>query len=890
MSHPFGELLKQYRRRKPGLSQERLAHRIGYDEAVLVRMSQGKKDLTGPSGRDRVVRLIEILHDEGTLHTLDEANALLAAAQLPPLFGGISVERVLIQILRPAAMSTSTAASQSPIIHYMLPAPVSSFIGREHDITSIAHMLQLARLVTLTGPGGGGKTRLALESGLNQAGDFTHGACFIGLAQIRHADDVVPAIAKALDVHESPGMPLLDSVKRFVASKSVLLLLDNFEHVLDSAIVVAELLTAASNVKVLATSREPLRLSGEHVYMVEPLELHSAIELFAQRARAMKPGFQVSDGTAPIVADICRRMDCLPLAVELAAARVRQFSPTLLLTVLNERRNLNVLNNAQRDAPTRHRTLRDAIAWSYNLLSKSEQGVLRVLGVFIGGAELEQIAHIAHIDTFRSERFAAGDSTDTINLSSNLQSLVDKNLVRAVEQHDGTTRYSLLELIREFVLEQLDTLGELNVTQRSHAKAFLHLAQEGMWPIRSHLQLYWLDRLNRDYPNFREALTWSFGDIGSELIGCQLVESLGYFWFIATRYLAEARAWLIKARNAKKSDMPPSVLGGVCASMIINGHLWTFADRIEVSREALIYSGATQDVRGIALARYGLGEGLLTNNPYDEEGLRVINECLLLCRDSGNEWMESHALHMIGVRARKMNDLVHAERLHRDMVEIRRRIGNVVEVSIGLWQLADVLTQMGRFDEANEYLQEAAMLATQVDSPQDVLHAQCLLGNNLRVLGDVNGAVSVLDACVVIARNRLPDRDLIHPLILLGKAENERRDPVQAQAYLSEAVRIIRSLNWPAWPHLAWPHAHIDYLDAFAVIAIVRGSAEASARLWGASDAQSLQQEDNLRGFVPYRALARESLSDAAYAAAYAEGRAMTLEQTIDYALGIESV
>ena len=329
MSHPFGELLKGYRQRKRGLSQERLAHMIGYDQAVLVRMSQGKKDLTGPSGRDRVVSLIEALRQENALHTLDEANKLLAAASLPPLYDGLPLERA--------------------ILRFSLPVPVASFIGRSTEVEEVTEMLKTARLVTLTGVGGSGKTRLALEAGRRCAETFSNGVCWMALAPVRHADDVLPALAQLLRIHEAPGTPLIESVKQFLANKSLLLLLDNFEHVLDSAPLVTEILMAAPNVSVLATSREPLRLSGEQVYGVEPLPLDSAVELFVQRARSLAPRFQLTSQIVPVVRDICRRMDCLPLAIELAAARVQQMSPEALLEEMYKQRGLDLLT----DAPTR---------------------------------------------------------------------------------------------------------------------------------------------------------------------------------------------------------------------------------------------------------------------------------------------------------------------------------------------------------------------------------------------------------------------------------------------------------------------------------------------------------------------------------------------------------
>ena len=874
MTHPFGELLKQYRKRKPGLSQARLAHHIGYDEAVLVRMSQGKKDLTGPSGRDRVVSLIEILRIEGVLSTLDEANALLATAGLPPLYAGISVERKLIQALRSTTIRGHTSVSQAPTPHYTLPAPVSSFIGRDHEVADVTHLLRSARLITLTGAGGSGKTRLALESGSQLAGAFAHGVCFVELAPVRKADDVVPAIARALNVHESPGTPLLDLIRRFLASKSILLLLDNFEHVLESALKVTEMLVAAPNVKVLATSREPLRLSGEHVYFVEPLELPRAVELFSQRAQSMNPEFRLNDGAVPIVTDICRRMDCLPLAIELAAARMREFSPAGLLENLNQRRGLSVLTDAPRDVPARHQTLRNAIAWSFDLLDHDEQRVLRALGVFFGGAEFEQIA----ITGGWHEEPAALPL-----LSEKLRALVDKSFVRAAQQPDGATRYLLLELIREFVTEHLLAHGVLNAAQRAHAGAFLCLAREGMWAIRSHEQLRWHDRFERDYPNFREALTWSFGDAGSDLLGCQLVEALAYFWFIATRYVSEMRAWIVKAHAVNPLGLPPSVRGGVCASLIINGYVFPFAEWVVAGEEALTCYNKMPDIQGTAIAKYGIGAGLLMVDPHDARGPGILQECLALCQQEGNEWLRSHALQALVVNAMDANDMVQAENFNREMLQACRAVGNLVEVSVALWQLADLITRLGRYQEANEFLREAILLARQLDSTQDMLRAQSLLGNNMRALGDTDGAIQVIEACLVLARSQRPVYEVVQPLIFLGRAENERGNHANADALFGEAVQIMRASNWPS-------QSYFGVLSAFAIAADLQGDAIASARLWGAADMlratstiSSLPQD--IWEYAPCISNVRAALGDTAYASAYAEGQALTLDQTLTIGL-----
>jgi predicted ATPase len=873
VSHPFGDLLKQYRRRRPGLTQERLAHMIGYDEAVLVRMSQGKKDLTGPSGRDRVLRLIETLKDEGVLHTLDEANALLAAAQMPPLYNGIPVERVLINALKPVA--TAMPESSAPA-HFTPPSPASSLVGREEDIAEITRLLQAARLITLTGAGGSGKTRLALEAGARHAGDFTHGACFVNLAVVRHVNDVVPAIAQALNVPDAEQASLLEPIKRFIAGKSILLVLDNFEHVLEGATVASALLMAAPHVKILATSREPLRLSGEHVYIVEPLALPRAVELFTQRTQAVKPAFRLTRQNEPAVMEICRRMDGLPLAIELAAARMRHLSPEAVLASLNAQRGLGVVTFAPREAPARHHTLRSAIAWSYQLLSDDEQRVLRLLGVFAGGAETQQIADV--IDELQGE--SSGSASPALN--THLQSLVDKNLVRAIEQPDGTLRYFLLELIREFALEQLSAHDNLRSAQRAHANAFLQLAAQSMIPILGHEQIRWHERLERDYPNLRAALGWSFGEAGDEVIGCRLVEALSYFWFIATRYIAESRSWIDKARSAQ-GDVPLAVRAGVLSCMIYNDQLWSFAERAAIGREALHIFSALGDTWGIGQANYFIGGGLLGMNPHDEEGLRAINECLAFSRVVKEPLLESHALFIIGTQAKDVNDLERAEALHREFVALRRQMGNRVEVGIGLWQLAGVLALRGRLQEANDILHESIAIAKQVDSPQDLLHAECAMGDNLRALGQIDDAISLLSACAAMAQERLPLNDKIQPLIYLAHAWLDAGDPARACALLREAAEIIRSCGWPAG-HIPWQQV----VDMGAERAFAEGDAERAVMLWSAAahwwkqprSAPALQTRAQLQ------VLARNQLGDAVYEAACSAGETLSMENAIALSLG----
>ena len=873
MSHPFGELLREYRRRKPGLTQERLAHRVGYDPAVLVRMAQGKKDLTGPSGRERVVRLIEVLREDGALLAVEEANALLAAASQPPLYDGIPLERALIRALRPAPSARPVA------IRFTLPAPVSSLVGREGDVERITEILQRARLLTLTGAGGSGKTRLALEVAESFADDFVHGACFVSLAAVRRASDVGPTIARALDVHDVGGRSLVEAISRFLSNKSVLLVLDNFEHVLSEAVLAYEFLIAAPMLKIIATSREPLRISGEHVYPVEPLALASAEALFEERARAVKLDFSM-EGSARDVAEICERLDRLPLAIELAAARVAQFSPRVMLGRLSEagaKSPLSVLWTASRDAPARHRTLRDTIAWSYELLTAREQDLLRTLGVFVNGAEVEQIA--AAEPESGIERRA---------LEEMLASLVDKNLARRVEQADGMPRFLLLELIREFALEQLRENSALTEARRRHASAFAALAEASSEPLRGQAQGYWRDRIERDYPNFRAALSWSFGLNGDALLGCRLVGGLAYFWYIATRYLNDTRHWTKVALVARTAEMPSSVQGDVCACLFINGHLWQKAEWIASSREALAHYRASQNQRGIALSLCALAGGLLGIRPNDDEGLRAGNECFELARAADDQWVIAHLLHFYAVNAMNTGDLQRAENWYRELIEIRRGLGNVVETAISLWRFSEVLSRALRFQEAIECLREASLLAREIDSPQDLLHADSAIGENLRLSGDLPGAISVFEDCIALARHHLPVEDLLFPLIQLGKTFVRTGEYPRARALMKEAPSIMRLMPQSV---ATFHFDHVEILDAFAMLASAAEDASRAARLWGAADRLwagnvTPRRPQSAWEYAPYMEKAWAALGDAAHEAALAEGRAMTVEQAVAYALG----
>jgi predicted ATPase len=470
MSHPFGNLLLQFRARKPGLSQTRLAHLAGYDPAVLARMCAGKKDLTGPTGRDRVVRVIEVLHEEGALATLDEANTLLAAGDMPPLYDGLPVEAALIRSLRVSdgaaahKMPTTRATKSAP--RHNLPAQLTSFIGREREITQVAEVLTQARLVTLTGAGGVGKTRLAIEAATRVVERFADGAWFVDLAPLADplADPaLVPqAVGVALGAREEPGRPMLATLVDHLRDRELLLLLDNCEHLIEAVAQLCDaLLRDCHAVRILATSRQRLGITGEGTWRVPMLqtpqapEAHGhgpmglaelahieAVRLFVERATLASPAFTLTAHTAGAVCQIVTRLDGMPLAIELAAARITMLSVEDVAARLDDR--FRLLTGGSRTALPRQQTLRGAIDWSYDLLTEPERILFRRLAVFAGGWTLAA-----------AEAVCAGEGIEPGDVLDVLAHLVDQSLVIAVTSAAGVaglTRFGMLETLARVCL------------------------------------------------------------------------------------------------------------------------------------------------------------------------------------------------------------------------------------------------------------------------------------------------------------------------------------------------------------------------------------------------------------------------------------------------------
>jgi predicted ATPase/class 3 adenylate cyclase len=585
----------------------------------------------------------------------------------------------------------------------VLPTPL---VGRRRELVELGRLLEgQARLVTLTGPGGTGKSRLAMQAAAEAVDAFADGVFLVGLSPITDPELVLPAIAQTLAVREQPGQTIEQTLSQFLSERTLLLLLDNFEQVIETAPTVAGLLAEAPNVRMLVTSREPLRVPGEQEYPVEPLPVpeathalgaerlseFDAVALFIERALAVRPEFAITNENAPAVAEICARLDGLPLAIELAAARLRLLSPQALLTRLDER--LKLLTGGARGAPERQQTLRATIDWSYQLLSEPEQRLFARLGVFVGGCRIEQ-----------AEAVADADGSLGVDLLDGLQGLVEKSLLRQRDDPDGEPRFWMLETIREFAS---DALGD-NVpgVRHAHAMAYLSLAERCKSQEKGADGAAAYTLLEAERPNLRTAFEWGV-ELQETDVLVRLWVALGLFW-IQHGHLHEAKELAQTVlTTAPVGELDPVVQVSVYGwAFWVHESLgdeqqaeemaWKRMDAAERSGDAGLLSRSAQSLAAVTGRR---GDS--------EEAIRLGLEGVRYARRSNDPRLVAGALANLANEYEDIRDYRACRETLAEALVLERQVGDRSGVAVTEQNLGQALLLLGEFDEARRLFSAA---------------------------------------------------------------------------------------------------------------------------------------------------------------------------------------
>jgi predicted ATPase len=665
-----------------------------------------------------------------------------------------------------------------------LPVQPTPLIGRESELAALREMIAVpgVRLITLTGPGGTGKTRLALQVAAESLDTFPDGVWWVPLATVSDPALVLEAIAAALDVRDVPGEPLITILAAYLRTRRTLLILDNLEQIVDAAPLIGQLIDAAPGLMILGTSREPLRLRAEREFPVAPLSVprevpkvslddalaSPAVQLFVQRAQAVKPGFTLDQSNAGDVVAIVRRLDGLPLAIELAAARVRILTPPALLARLDQR--LALLTGGARDLPARQQTLRAAIAWSHDLLPLPERALFARLSVFAGGCTLEAAEAICTA--------AGGLEIDPLD---GIESLVQKSLVRQEEVPGGDTRFTMLQTIHEFAAERLQDLPEAGDVRRAHGDWFLALAEAVDWsdPTREN---EWLDRLEAELPNMRQAIEFyqGLGELGAART-MQLVGDLSYFWWVRG-HLAEG--W-----------------------RIVNRALATPGD---------VGSGYRADALW--------GAAVLAEAQGDLEAARRFHEeSLALRREIGDPDRIARSLVGLGVLARQRGDLKEARSLLQEALEALQRAGDASEAAGVLLQLGVIRVLEGDYAEAGPELQESLNLFRKLGDDAGSANALQSLGFLAMSTGDLATAIARFEESLKLWRALGNQRMIATDLANLGEARHLNGELEDAETHLREASELFESLG----DRGGWGFA----ISQLGLLALDRGNAEQARKL-----------------------------------------------------------
>ena len=701
---------------------------------------------------------------------------------------------------------------------------------------------------------------------------------FVNLAPISDPALVLPTIAETLGIREVAGHPSLERLKETLHQKQMLLLLDNFEQVVNAASQVADLLVACPKLKVLVTSREVLHVRAEHEFAVPPMQLpdpthlpdlatlshYAAVALFLQRAQAVKPDFQITNANARAIAEICIRLDGLPLAIELAAARIKLLPPQALLARLGQR--LQVLTSASQDVPARQQTLRNTIEWSYNLLDAQEQQLFRRLSVFAGGCTLEAVESVCA---------ALGDAAGQV--VDGVASLIDKSLLQQTEQELEERRLLMLETIREYGQECLAASGEEEVTRHAHAAYYLALAETAEMEVDGPQQALWLERLEQEHDNLRTALQWLVQQEeakSSKELALRLAAALATFWLIHG-HLREGNQWLERILAGSEGCVAVVRAKALSAAGAL-AEAQHDSDRAEgFCNEGLALFRELGDTRGIAITLCRLG-GITFVRGNRAQGRSQVEEASALFEKIGDKRNLAWSLLQLAYMASKLGAYAQACSLAEKSLALNRGVRKKVGIANALFLLADVAFSQGDHATGRPLLEESLALFQEVNDKGGIADALRIMGQDDLFQGDIALACSRAEESLALFREMGEREGMIQTQRLLASALALQGNHGAAQSLYEESLVIARTLDDK--------ELMASCLEGLASVVAAQGELPWAARLWGAAEAL----RETLGTPLPpvYRAdyecfvaTARTQLGEQAFAAAWAEGRTMTPEQ-----------
>jgi predicted ATPase/DNA-binding CsgD family transcriptional regulator/transcriptional regulator with XRE-family HTH domain len=845
----FGTVLRRYRL-EAGLTQEELAKRAGLSLRSVSDLERGARQ----TPRLETVRMLA----EGLGFSPADPGwtALLAA--------------------RNATDATGIAPGRPP-----LPIPPTPLVGRERDIDLLRALLDTpdVRLVTLTGAGGVGKTRLAIALAHAVTDAFPDGARFVPLASVNHPDLVVSAVAHALGVREEAGVSHQDAVDRVLEHKRLLLVLDNFEHLLPAAPFVADLISRCAGLKVLVTSRATLRLRGEHRFPVPPLDLPdvepgrhpadvaraTAVELFVARARDVWPEFTITDENVEAITGIVQHLDGLPLALELAAARLTVLTPSALHAHLAEQPA--ILSADHHDAPARHKTMRAAIAWSYDLLPTDAQWLFRRMAVFLGGATVDAIARMT--------------GQDPVTALDGVENLVHHSLLVRSEQLDGPPRFRMLEPIREFALERLVARGEEAPARDAHAAWCLTLGERTFAVLRGSGRSQWFDRIETELGNLRGAFDWlETQDRVEDAVDL----AMGLFFFLHTRgYHSEAfalfKGFLSHPRVARRTYTRAKALLGHGILVEMQGAARQGLDQILESVD--IFRELNDSVHtGLALVNVAVAYRKVSDFDRAEEANRDV---IAIGRGTNDMWLLKAGLHNLAGIFIDRAEVDQAIPLVEETLAMDRALGNVYGIELGLQSLATIYLMREEYERAEELIREALAVLAELGHQADLSYARLLLARVKRARGDYAEATVDLGEALALARRIDEKTSIARALIALGDIARLEGDAAGAMERFREGVALSQQIGGRA--------DTAEGLEGIAGVAVSTRAMDQAARLLGASDAlvkaigASRPAGARSTDYNAHWMAARHAMGVDAFTTAWAAGHALTAAQAVEVAL-----